>query len=243
LATSAAVRTLAKLRSEIPHRQKVEKYLLEKRDAQSGGFAEVGAQPNVVVTSVAILGAVDLGIKKELLTPSILYLAKQAKTFEEVRIAAAAVEAWDVNTKLINLQEWEKIIHEEGHQVPPKDLDAKNGLARSAGSIIACRLRLGIPVDKDSKNQIMKVLLDGQREDGGWGQYHQRNSDLETTYRVMRALHLLKIKPKNIEDLKNYLGKHRHESGGYGATPGAAPRINTTYYVTMIAHWLPAEGK
>ena len=69
-------------------------FVLTCFDPKTGGFAEPGGKPDVPTTSIGVMAAAELGIPKEKYAKSMDYLKENAKTFEEVRIGAAAVEAW-----------------------------------------------------------------------------------------------------------------------------------------------------
>ena len=88
--------------------------------------------------------AMELGIPKEKFAKAMDYLKENAKTFEEVRIGAAAVEAWGVKDCPFKLDEWFAIA---GRHIETSDQDGSpeqlhDGGAREIGSCIAFVLRL-----------------------------------------------------------------------------------------------------
>jgi hypothetical protein len=66
-------------------------------------------------------------------------------------------------------------------------------------------------------------------------------SDLETTYRVMRALHMSKAAPKDVAKLRAFVASCRHADGGYSVKAGGKPNVAGTYYALTILGWLPEE--
>jgi hypothetical protein len=167
------------------------------------------------------------------------YLKANAKTFEDVRIAGAAVEAWGVKHCPFDLRPWLDLAREFGLQ---KCLDAKNGGARTIGSIVALQLRLGKPVEVPV--DAMKFLRDGQREDGGWGKAGEAGSDAETTYRVMRAFILLnEAPPRDLVKVRDFVKKCRNADGGYGVKPGEPSTLSGVYYAVVVGRWIAHLGK
>ena len=137
------------------------------------------------------------------------YLKENAKTFEDVRIGAAAVEAWGVKDCPFKLDEWLKIAEKFAERPVENE---KDGGARDSGSVVALELRLGQSLPKEADP--MSIYNDGQRDDGAWGKKGEKASDIETTYRVMRAIMLLKEKPKDVKKLREFLDAHRNMDGG-----------------------------
>jgi hypothetical protein len=160
------------------------------------------------------------------------YLKENAKTFEEVRIGAAAVEAWGVKDCPFNLDGWFEIAKKQGDMPgsPPKD-----GGARETGSLVAMYLRLGRELPP---NDAKRVFAEGQRDDGGWGEKGARASDIGSTYRVMRAMYLLKEKPKDVKKLREFIAARRNKDGGYATEPGGKSTVSGAYYAAIISHWL-----
>ena len=110
-ATSAAVRTLKYLGAEIPNKDKHAAFVLKCFDPKTGGFAEPGGKPDVATTSIGVMAAVEMDIPKEKFAKAMDYLKENAKTFEDVRIGAAAVEAWGVKDCPFKLTEWAIVAH------------------------------------------------------------------------------------------------------------------------------------
>ena len=233
-ATSAAVRTLKYLGSDVPSKGKLAAFVLSCFDPQTGGFADApGGQPSVTLTSVGVMAAVELGIPREKFAKAMDYLKANAKGFEDIRIGAGAVEAWGVKDCPFDLTPWLNFVNEMGGG---KRRDPKDGGARDVGSVAAFRLRLGRELPH--RSGVVKALRDGQRDDGAWAKADATGSDLEATYRVMRAFYLLKEKPADVAKLRAFVAKCRNVDGGYGVAPGQPSNVGATYYAAIVTKWL-----
>lgn len=246
-ATLAAVRSLKSLtgkpaKEAVPNAEKTAAFVLACFDPTTGGFADTpGGKADVALTSAGVMAAVDLGVLKEKFAKAMDYLKASAKTFEDVRIGAAAVEAWGVKDCPFDLNPWNEAAGKEiGTKLPP----IQDGGARAIGSIVAFTYRLGLQKDTDSKPAQIAQLLDrGRLPDGGWKKQGEKASDLETTYRVMRAFYLLKEKPKDVTMLRAFVATCRNADGGYGVVPGAASTAGGVYYATTVTKWLDEMEK
>lgn len=230
--TNGAIRALKYLGAEVPNKDKHAAFVMKCYDPAAGTFAEPDTKPDVGSTAIGILTATELGIPHEKYAKAMDYLKVNAKTFEDVRIGAAAVEAWGVKECPFKLDEWFAIATKQGDMPgsPPKE-----GGARDAGSLAAMYLRVGRELPPSTAKT---VIVGGQRDDGGWGKAGEKASDVESTYRVMRALYLLKEKPKDGAKLRAFLAKHRNADGGSGTTPGGPSNMSGTYYAAIITKWL-----
>ena len=111
-ATNGAVRALNYLGHPLLNKEKEKhaKFVLTCYDPKTGAFAEPGGKPDVAITSIGVMAAMELGVPKEKFAKAMDYLKENAKTFEDVRIGAAAVEAWGVKDCPIKLGPWEEIV-------------------------------------------------------------------------------------------------------------------------------------
>ena len=220
----------------MPQADKVKAFVMSCYDPKTGTFAEPGGKPDVVITSIGCMVSCELGIPKEKFAKALDYLHANAKSFEDVRIAAAAVEAMKVKPDWLG--EWFKIADNElkNGDGTAGDVDS---VSRDTASVLAVRLRLGGSIDdfKNGKN-LVTIIQDGQWKDGGFGKHGAKSSDLESTYRVMRCLMLLKEKPKNPEALKKFLSSCRNADGSFGVTPGETSSMSGAYYFSAISKWL-----
>ena len=234
-ATSAAVRSLRYRGAELPNKEKSEKFVIDCFDEKSGGFADAPrGKPDLLLTAVGLMAVVELGIPRERYVPKATnYLTENAVNFEDARIAIAGFEAVgalppdDIREKWANTAQSMK--NADG------TFGKDDGMVRETGSAAAMMLRLKLEIDASA---ILPLLKNGQRDDGGFGKAGVKGSDLETSYRVVRALHMLKENPKGGEKLQRFIAKCRNADGGYGVEPGKPSSVGGTYYATVIQHWL-----
>jgi prenyltransferase beta subunit len=235
-ATSGAVRALKYLGAEVPNKDKHAAFVLKCYDPKTGAFTEPGGKPDVTITSIGVMAATELGIPKEKFEKAMDYLGENAKTFEEVRIAAAAAEAWGAkDCPFGTIMAWIDVADKSSKTIN-LERDSKPDVARDVGSIAAVRLRLGykLPEGHDAHG----ILKAGQLPDGGWGKKGEKASDIESTYRVMRAMMLLKEKPKDVKKLRAFIDSHRNKDGGYATKPGDKSSMSGAYYCAIVSKWL-----
>jgi len=235
-ATSGAVRALLYLGAPLPHVDRHRQFVLSCYDPQTGGFAEPGGQPDVTLTSVGIMAAVALQIPPQEYAKGWDYLHRHAKSFEEIRIAAAAVEAAGIKNCPFDIQPWIA----QGRAVAEQALQRKpaEGGARELGSAVALILRLGGDVTPEQSQRYTQFLRQGQRADGGWSKPNADHSDLESTYRVLRAFVHLRSKPQDVPALNRFLAAQRSPQGAYAVAPAESPSMSGTYYAAAMIHWL-----
>jgi hypothetical protein len=235
-ATSAGVRTLHYLGGEVPNKEGAVKFVVSCWDEKSGGFSDLPkGKPDVFTTAVGLMALKELKIPAEKYeAPAVVkFLADNAKTFDEIRIAVAGLEAIDAKSPKADawIAEVRKLQNDDG------TFGKGAGQARATGGSAVALLRLGAKLD--GQNKIVAVLKDGQRLNGGYGKEDDEGgADLETTYRVMRCFHMLKERPKSVEGIRSFIAKCRSEDGGYGVAPGQDSTISGTYYAAIILHWL-----
>ena len=94
-ATSAAIRALHYLGGEIPDKTACIKFVESCHDAESGGFSDQPkGKPEVFTTAVGLMAVTELKMPTEKYAAgAIKYLSENAKSFEEIRIAAAGLES------------------------------------------------------------------------------------------------------------------------------------------------------
>ena len=233
--TSAALRAIKYLGGKVPNPEKHADFVMKCYDPISGGFSDLpGGKPDVFITSVGVMAAVELDIPREKFKKAMDFINANAMTFEDVRIGAAAVEAWGVKDCPFDLKPWFKIASNAMMQFQPEKEDE----ARFMGSVTAFRTRLGDGPEKAARTHVIVILNQGQRQDGGWGKGAGTGSEMETTYRVMRAYHMMKAKPGDVAKLRAFVAKCRNADGGYGVAPGQPSNVGATYYAAIVAKWL-----
>ncbi|MCS7167789.1 MAG: terpene cyclase/mutase family protein [Gemmatales bacterium] len=231
--TSAAVRAIVYLGGRVPNKEHTRNYLRSCQNADGGFGANPGASSEVRTTALAVLALVELGENdRATFARAIRYLETQAKTFEDIRIAAAAFEALAQRPNKKTLKNWQLEIARGRN--PDGTFGQGGDIARDTGSAVACLLRLGLPAD--NTESAIQAILQGQRADGGWGREAQP-SDLETTYRVLRALYMLKAKP-NLGAVAKFVASCRTMEGAYALRPGDVPSVQATYFASAILRWL-----
>jgi len=179
------------------------------------------------------MAVVELKMPTERAQSALKYLETNAKSFEEIRIAAAAFET--VGHVSARKDAWLKEIHKM--QNADGTFGKGAGQARATGGAAAAVLRLGGKLAYQEK--VLQVLKQGQRKSGGFGKDDTGDaSDLETTYRVMRSFMMLKSRPDDVPALEKFIAKCRNADGGYGVTPGDPSSVSGIYYAAIIRHWL-----
>lgn len=232
-ATSAALRALKYFGGTDPDRKANIRFVRQCQDSTTGGYGDSpGSKPDVTLTAVGIMAAAELKLPLDTQEKAIAWLQSGVvKTFEEVRIAVAGLEAYGVEPRL--KADWQRIIEQD------RNADGTwgkgTGQARATGSAVVALLRLGIT--PSNKETVLEVLRKGQRPDGGFGA-ENADSELESTYRIMRAFHMLNAKPANPAGLRQFVARCRNQDGGYGVAPGKPSAIGPTYYAGIILHWL-----
>ncbi len=237
-ATTAAVRALKYFGGEIPDREACARFVAACFDKDSGGFVDTpgGKKTDVFTTSVGVLAAVELKLPAETYQQAaIKYLAENAKSFADIRIAAAAFEA--LGKPSPKAKEWLEQVNKlwKADGIAGKG----DGVARETASVAVTVLRLGGELKDRAK--IIKAIRAGQRNSGGFGKEGSEVADLETTYRVMRAFFMLKALPEDVEGVRTFVAKCRNDEGGYCVTPGEGSSVGATYYASIILHWLEAR--
>jgi hypothetical protein len=237
-ATSSAVRALHYLGGKLPNHEACIKFVESCYDPESGGFADLPkGKPDVFTTAVGIMAVTQLEMPVDKYQAGVVkYLSANARSFEDMRIAAAGLER--IKGKSPKNEAWieavRKLQNDDG------TFGKGPGQARDTGGSVVTLLRLGIPSDSPAK--VLKALKDGQRQNGGYGKADDEiASDLETTYRVMRCFMMLGARPGNVEGIRSFVAKCRNEDGGYGVAPGQPSSVSGTYFAAIIRHWLDVK--
>jgi prenyltransferase beta subunit len=231
-ATLAAIRALKYFGGELKNRQACEKFVHHCYDNDKGAFAATqGDKSDVRSTSLGLMAIAELKLplEKYLVRP-VTFLCVNAKSFEEIRIAAAAYEA--VNTKCTLADDWLDSV--QRMQNPDGTFGKDDPRARTTAAAVVTILRLGGKVFK--QDEVLKTLKAAQRPDGGWGK-DAAESDLDATYLVMRAFVMLKARPDTAA-CRTFIAKCRNADGSYGPQPGQPGTASATYYAGIVLYWL-----
>ena len=232
-ACNGAVKSLKALGVKVTEIEKIQKFILSCYDPKTGAFAEPDGKPDVTITSIGIIVACEVGLAKQEFPRAMEYVLARHKTFEEMRIAAAAVEAW--GSENLNLGELRDSIE--------ANREIATGDARVNASELVTWLRLK-SADRykdwvvERLENLGKTLAPNQRTDGGWGKVGEKTSDIESTYRVMRAFKMLDAKPKDIPQLRKFIASHRNKDGGSATKPGEPSSMSGVYYSVIISKWI-----
>src|SRR4051794_2123108 len=94
-ATNAALRVCKYFGGEIPDKAACAKFVAACFDKSSGGFTDApGGKPDVPTTAVGLMAVVELEMPREPYeAPAVKYLGENVRTFDEIRIAVAGLEA------------------------------------------------------------------------------------------------------------------------------------------------------
>jgi prenyltransferase beta subunit len=231
-ASSGALRALKYFGGEPRDRPACARFVERCFDRGIGGFGDhPGTQADVISTAVGIMAIVELKLPIDAYREATVnYLTKHVKSFEDIRIAAAGLEAIGVRPRAADawLGQIAKLRLADGTY-------GMNDGARATGGAVVAVLRLGGEVEH--RDTVLRALKMGQRTDGGFGKEQVKTSDLETSYRVMRGFVMLRDKP-DVERCRSFVARCRNSDGGYGVAPGQASSVAATYFASIILHWL-----
>jgi prenyltransferase beta subunit len=236
-ATSSALRALKYFGGQPKDRESSKRFVAGCSDKASGGFADTPrGKPDITSTAVGLMALVELEMPLEPYRDAGLrYLDEHAKSFEDIRIAAAGLEA--VHAKSAQAKAW---LDQIGKMRNKNGTYGQDGnIARDTGGAVVAVLRLGGEVS--NRDVVLKALKAGQRDDGGFSKDQAQGSDLETTYRIMRAFVMLKDRPDDVKSLRAFIGRCRNDDGGYGIAPGQPSTAGSTYFAAIILHWLTED--
>jgi prenyltransferase beta subunit len=229
-ATLSAARAIRYFGGSAPRANAMLQFLRSCWNEEQGAFAPTpGGKPDVRTTALALMGLADLNAaahNQDMIKRGMAYLGEHVKDYEDVRIAAAAYESNHLS--IPQIKKWLEILHALPASTKPED-------ARDIGGVTVALLRLG-DKPKDSE-AILKTLRAGQRPEGAWGKAGSP-PDLDSTYRIMRAFHMLRAAPNNPDQLRKFIASCRQPDGSYAVAPGQQGSISGTYYAGIISFWL-----
>jgi acetyl esterase/lipase len=230
-ATSSSIRVLKYTGGSIPDVLGCIRFVKSCFDPESGGFApKPGGAPDVGTTASGLMAIAELKVvDKPTVDAAVKYLSEQAKTFEEIRIAVAGLEA--VKATSPEFPRWAELVLNGRN--PDGTFGRGEGQARETGGKAVALLRMGAPLGK--KAEVVAFLKSAQRPDGAWSK-GPGGSELESTYRIMRAFYMLKESP-DIDRLTSFIARCRHDDGSYGVSP-ADSGSGGTYFATIVSRWL-----
>ncbi|MFO0813051.1 MAG: prenyltransferase/squalene oxidase repeat-containing protein [Gemmatales bacterium] len=240
--TSAALRSFKNLGAKPDEVSKTKAYIWSCFDTASGQFRDSPAgTPSYRTTAIGIMAVAALG---ERFTPADLSrlqvtLLKSDKP-EEIRLGAAAIETLVLDGQLSKVPgEWQAKLTRvfKPDLLPDGSYGTGLGKARTTGGYYAAFLRLGYPIA--NKEAILALLIAQQHTSGGWTN-EKGEPDLEATYRVMRCLHLLQCKDKDVyERCQRFCKGYEVGTGAGFALPARiGPQTAQIYYISSILQWI-----
>jgi prenyltransferase beta subunit len=233
-ATLSALRALRYFGGTQTNAEADAKFVVSCFDKNVGGFADRPGQTAAVIpTAIGAMAAVELKMPVDQVRDAVVkFMAENVRGVDEIRVAAAALESLQAKSPRTEawLQQVAAVRNSDG------TYGEGTGKARATGGTVVLVMRLG--GDVEGRPAVLRVLRGGQRADGGWGTADQPGSDLETSYRVMRAFVRLGEQPSSPEKLREFIGKCRNSDGGYGVAPGQESSASGTYYAGVVLHWL-----
>jgi prenyltransferase beta subunit len=233
-ATSSALRALKYFGGNPKDKPTVVKFVESCYDPQAGGYADMpNGKVDVFTTAVGLMASAELQIgSEEMRKKCVSYLAENAKEFEDIRIAAAGMEAAGQLAPVA--ERWHRSLQSKANADGSFGKGAER--ARATGGTVVTILRLGGKIEDSGK--IVAILNAGQNKDGAFGKDDTGASDSESSYRIVRCYHMLHEKPAKADALQAYIAKCRNDDGGYGVQPGKPSNVGGTYFAGIILHWL-----
>lgn len=229
-ATSSALRAVKYSGAKPPHPSETAVFIQKCFDPATGSFANTpGGATDVRSTAMGVMAAAELKMSLEGWKPAIIrYFANHARTLPDIYIAAASLHAAGLDAPPDTARAW--IAEFEKSRNP--DGSYGKTIADTGGAVITTFRLGGTLADPATATRHFKAA---QKSDGGFGVAD--TSDLSTTYRVMRALYMLKAAP-DVDGCRGFVAKCRNPDGGYGPSPGKPSSLSTTYFASIILHWL-----
>jgi prenyltransferase beta subunit len=211
-----------------------ERFVRSCFDPTTGGFADLpGGKPTTITTAFGLMALAELDVKDASLRQAARrFLESNARSFEEIRMAAAAFEA--IGARPSWADDWLQVM--QGLRTDRGTYGGPDCELRTSAGAIASILRLGGSFER--KDPAIPLLVRGQKPDGGYGRQKAETGDLDTTYRVVRALRMLGIEPALPDKCRAFVVRCRNSDGGYGMSPGAPSGAAPTYFAGAVLHWL-----
>jgi poly(3-hydroxybutyrate) depolymerase len=228
--TNTGLRVLRHVGGSVPDILACVRYVNSCRTADGGFSATPGGKSEFMTTAVGLLAASELKISDpKMIRGAVAYLGRHAQSFEEVRMAAAGLEAIGVASP--DIPRWFTQIQDMRN--PDGTFGAGPNQAFLTGGATAAILRFGMRLDR--RDAIVAAIKAGQRPEGGWSK-DDGPPDLSSSYRVMRAMYMLHERP-DIDRLMAFVASCRKPDGSYSSTPGGAGDLGGTYLGTILIHW------
>jgi prenyltransferase beta subunit len=231
-ATAAGLRALRYWGGEAKDGAACEKFVTSCYQKDKSAYAIApGGKLEIRTTALGLMAAAELKLPPDkFVVQPVIFLCSSVKKVEDIRIAAAAYEA--VKSKCELAADWIVTLREA--QNADGTFGQGKRQARETAEAVIALLRLGSEIEK--RDIIVKAIKAGQLADGGWGR-GEGKSDLDSTYRAMRALVMLKDRP-DVDACRKFVASCRNQDASYGLRPGEAGTITATYFAGIVSHWL-----
>ncbi len=228
--TNHGLRVLRHVGGSVPDILACVNYVKSCRVKGAGFSPTPGGKPDVVTTGLGLLAASELKIADpDMIREAVAFLGKNARSFEEVRMAAAGLEAIGVYSP--DAPRW---LHQiEGMRNPDGAFGTGPAAPFTTGGCAAAILRLGYPLEH--RDAVVSAIKAGQRPEGAWSK-DDGPPDLSSSYRIMRAMFMLHERP-DIDRLLAFVARCRKSDGSYSATPDGEGNLGGAYLGTIIIHW------
>ena len=227
-ATSSSLRALKYLDAKPRRREEIRKFVLSCYNPETGAFADTpGGTPDARTTAMGLMAMAELKMPVKKHEEKIrAYFTENARTVPDVYIATAAMDA----AKLRSEAGGRWIARFDVMRNP--DGTYGRGPVDTATAVITI-LRLGGSFP--NREAVVQSIRGAQKSDGGFAAMGE-NSDLPTTYRMVRALSMLRERP-DLARLREFVARCRNADGGYGTAPGQPSSAGGTYFAAIVQHW------
>lgn len=196
---------------------------------KDGGFADhpESESADVISTAVGLMGLSEWNsLAPQKREAGRRFLGEQSKSLEDIRIACAFLESETEELPWKKL--WTAMIL--GRQNQDGTFGSGPSHMRDTASMAVTMIRLKEP---------LKVSMDPAKHrqpDHGFGSATSSISDMETTYRICRWLHLIQDR-QNLALTLPFLESCKNQDGGYGPRPKAPSTTSSTYQARIIQYW------
>jgi predicted esterase len=229
-ATNSGLRTLRHVGGSVPDILACVQYVKSCVSPEGGLASTPGGKPEVVTTAIGLMAATELKISDpKMIRGAVAFLGKHARSFEEVRMAIAGLEAIGVSSP--DIPRWNTQIQDMRN--PDGTFGAGPSQAFVTGGAGAAILRAGLRLDR--REAVVAAIKAGQRPEGGWSK-DAGPPDLSSTYRVMRCLFMLREKP-DVDRLMAFVSRCRKADGSYSNVPDGSGDLGGSYLGTIITFW------
>src|SRR5262249_51734165 len=164
-ATSAGLRALKYFGGEPKDRKAAAKFVQSCWAARTGAFSEQGGGiPDVFSTAVGLMAVAELGLPMaDYRDDAVKFLGENAKEFEDIRIAAAGMEA--AGTRAGQVERWYR--HLQGKANPDGSFGKGAEVARATGGRVVAIPGLDVKVEPPAP--VIDILNNSQSNVGVFG--------------------------------------------------------------------------